>query len=115
VFELNGKIGFTTVRTTLYTFSTSPMINGGPQPQLGSITLAATGNKVVAVQDLTTGIIYAYVAEASSSKQLEIFKVNSDGSIVSPAVASAQISNAQQGQDIFVNGSGTRAYLVTNQ
>ncbi len=118
VFVLNG-IGYVTVSAgggteKLYTFNANPINVGGSQAQLGSVSLAAKGNKVVVVKDPTSGTTYAYVVEASSSKQLEIFQVSSNGSTLSN-VANAQIANAAQGQDVFVNTSGTRAYLVTNQ
>lgn len=113
VFVL-GNIGYTTVGSKLYTFNVATINGSSSQAELGSVNLAATGNKVIVVKDPSSGVIYAYVAEASSTKQLEVFQVNSNGSIVAAAVANAQIANAQQGQDIYVNSGGSRVYLVTN-
>lgn len=109
-----GTIGFTTVGTTLYTFDVGTIKGSSSQTELGKVTLAATGNKVTVAKDPTTGILYAYVVEASSTKQLEIIQVSSDGKTMS-VVANAQIANAAQGQDVYVNVAGTRAYLVTSQ
>ncbi len=111
-------IGYVTVSLSgnsekLYTFNASTINIGGSQALLGSVSLAAKGNKVIVIKD-SSGNTYAFVAEASSSKQLEIFQVTNGGATLTP-VANAQISNAASGQDVFVNAGGTRAYLVTNQ
>lgn len=110
-----GTIGYTTVENTLYTFDVGTIRGSSSQTELGKVTLAAAGNRVVVVKDPASGTLYAYVTEDSSTKQMEIFRVNADGTIVSPAVANAQIANAAKGKDVFVNPSGTRAYLITNQ
>lgn len=109
-----GTIGFTTVGNKLYTFDVGTIRGTSSQPELGSITLSATGNKVTAIKDPSTGTIYAYVVEASVTKQLEIIQVSNDGKTLT-LVANAQIPNAASGQDVFVNSAGTRAYLITNQ
>ncbi len=114
VYALNG-IGYTIVGSKLYSFNVSSINGSSSQAELGSVSLAANGNRVIAIKDNSSGNTYAFVAEASSTKQLEIFQINSNGSIVTPAVAYAQIANAQQGKDIYVNNNGTRVYLVTNQ
>jgi len=98
----SGNIGFATVADTLYTFDISSKI--GSRPQLGSVSLAGTGEKVVVVGN------YAYVAVNSASTQMQIIEVSPDGRTLN-VVGWTNLS-ASGGKDVFINSSASRAYLA---
>lgn len=102
VFAL-GNIGFMTITNKLYTFDLSSKT--GSRPQLGSVTLAGTGTKVWAVGN------YAYVSIAGASVEMQIIQVSNGGRTLS-VVGQADV-NGQAAYDVFVNSTGTRAYLAT--
>lgn len=73
--------------------------------QLGSLSIGATGNSVVVVGN------YAYITrENNSAEQMIIVDVSDSASPVKIGQASV---NGQSGKNLFVNPTGTRAYLVT--
>lgn len=98
-----GNIGYMIDENKLYTFDLSSKI--GSRPQLGSITLTGEGEKVYVVGS------YAYVATENTTSQLQIIQVTNDGRTLS-VVGQADVGS-QEGKDVFVNSSGTRAYLAT--
>lgn len=100
---VSGNIGYMTDGNKLYTFDLSS--KSGSRSQLGSITLPATGNKVVVVGN------YAYVVLDSTSSQMQIVQVSSDGKTLTLA-GTASVSG-QEGVDVFINSTATRAYLAT--
>lgn len=102
VFVL-GNIGYMTDGNHLYTFDLSS--KSGSRPQLGSVTLAGTGTKVYVVGN------YAYVAIAGTTLELQIIQVENEGRTLS-IVGQADV-NGQAAYDVFVNSTGTRAYLAT--
>lgn len=100
---VSGNIGFMTEGNKLYTFDLSS--KSGSRSQLGVITLAGEGEKVFVVGN------YAYVAIDSTSTQLQIVEVSPDGKTLT--VVSQASVNGDDGKDVYVNSTGTRAYLVT--
>jgi len=98
-----GNVGYMTAANKLYTFDLTSKL--GSRAQLGSITLTGTGNRLYVVGS------YAYVAINSTSTQLQIVNVSnpSNLSIVGQATVDGQL-----GRDVFVNSTGTRAYLATS-
>lgn len=100
---VKGQIGFMTAGNTLYTFDLSSKLNS--RPELGSITLAGTGNKIYVVGN------YVYVAVESTTTQLQIIQASSDGKTLS-IVGQASVSGGN-GRDIYVDETGTYAYLAT--
>ncbi|MBA3723843.1 MAG: hypothetical protein H0W89_03025 [Candidatus Levybacteria bacterium] len=102
VFVL-GNIGYVINGNTLHTFNLSS--KSGSRAQLGSITLDGTATKIYAVGN------YAYVAINGTANQLEIIEVSNGGATLTKR--SSLTVAGQGGKDIFVNPSGTRAYLAT--
>ncbi len=102
VFVL-GNIGYVINGNRLHTFNLSS--KSGSRAQLGSITLDGTATKVYVVGN------YAYVAVNGTANQLEIIEVSNNGATLTKR---SSISVAGQGgKDVFVNPSGTRAYVAT--
>ncbi|OGH38313.1 MAG: hypothetical protein A3B44_01555 [Candidatus Levybacteria bacterium RIFCSPLOWO2_01_FULL_38_21] len=102
VFVL-GNIGYMTDGNQLYTFDLSS--KSGSRPQLGSVTLADTGEKVYVVGS------YAYVAISEGTLELQIIQVTNGGRTLS-MVGQADV-NGHEASDVFVNSTGTRVYLAT--
>lgn len=100
---VSGNIGYMTDNNNhLYTFDLSS--KSGSRPSLGSVDLAGVGTKIFVVGS------YAYVA-ISGSTQLQIINVSDGGRTLS--VVGQAVVDGLAGQDIFVNSTGSRAYLVT--
>ena len=99
---VTGNIGFVTTGNTLYTFDLSSKSNA--RSLLGSITLSGRGMSIYVVDN------YIYVAQ-SDSTQLRIIQVSTDGRTLNPA-GQAQVAGGS-GRDVFINSTGTRAYLAT--
>ncbi|MEN9328481.1 MAG: hypothetical protein RI947_1289 [Candidatus Parcubacteria bacterium] len=97
-----GNIGYVTSGSKLHTFDLSS--KSGSRSLLGSVDLAATGNKVYVVGS------YAYVALNSTSQQLQVINVSNPAS---PTVVAQAVVAGQSGRDLVVNSSGTRVYLAT--
>lgn len=102
---VSGNVGYMTSGSNFYTFDASS--KSGSRPRLGNytLTLAGTGTKIIVVGN------YAYVAVASATTQLQVIDVSNPSNPT--IVAQANVNNNQQGVDVAVNNSGTRAYLVT--
>ena len=98
-----GNIGFVIVDNVLYTFDITNI--SGSLSQLGNITLAGNGTKVV------TNGTYAYVSIDSAATALQIIQFSSDGKTLT-VVGSASV-NGQGAKDVVVNGTGSRAYVAT--
>lgn len=101
-----GTLGFVTVGSKLYIFDISSPNPSASVAQRGVVDLSGIGGRVVVNGN------YAYVTESTGSRALEIIQFNSDGT--SPAVVGWASLSGQNGVDIVVNSSATRAYLVTN-
>lgn len=100
---VSNNIGYVINGNQLYTFNLSSKT--GSRPQLGSLTLDGTARKIFVVGN------YVYVAISGTSNQLEIVEVSNNGATLTKR-SSISVSG-QGGQDVFVNPSGTRAYLAT--
>lgn len=101
---VSGDIGFMTSADKLYTFDLSSKI--GSRTQLGSLSLAGVGNRLVIVGS------YAYVAVESSTTQLQIVQVQNGGATLSVVGQAALAGLAAK--DVFVNSSATRAYVASS-
>lgn len=103
-----GTTGFVTIGNTLKAFDASNL--SGVLTTKGSKALAGVGNKVVVVGN------YAYVATSyigtnSPKGQLQIINIADVDSMT--IAATVNVGNNLDGVDVFVNQSGTYAYLVT--
>lgn len=99
---VSGNVGYMTDEDNLYSFDLSE--KSGSRPRLGSVSLAGEGKKVFVVGN------YAYVAIESSSTQMQIIDISNPGSM--SVIGQASV-DGQGAQDVFVNSTGTRAYLAT--
>lgn len=104
VFVSNNRGYMTSGSNGLYVFDMSSISGTSSQPQLGFISLPSNGQKVMVVGD------YAYVALAGS---VELAVINVSNPANMSIVATADV-NGNGGVDVYVNSSGTRAYLITN-
>ncbi len=103
--SLRYDVGYVSAGNYLYTFNLSS--KSGARSQLGRVSTAGAGRKIVVIG------IYAYVALSSSSEQFAIFDISNPSSPVK--VSKIDVGNSQKATDVFVNSSGTRAYLITQQ
>lgn len=99
----SGSVGYMTQGSNFRTFDLSS--KSGSRSQLGSVTLAGTGTEIVVLGT------YAYVSISGSSTKLQIVDVSNPAS---PSVVGFANPSGSNGQDVFVNDTGTRAYLVTS-
>ncbi len=99
-----GNVGYMTTSSGNSFRSFNLSSKSGSRPQLGQVSLAGVGNSIY-IQDN-----YAYVAVNSSSTQLQIIDISNPSS--PQIVSSRQLSNTV-GRDVYVNETGTRAYVVT--
>jgi type II secretory pathway pseudopilin PulG len=99
---VSGSVGFMTSGNSLYSFNLSS--KSGSRPQLGVVSLAGTGLKVVVNNN------YAYVVTGNASTQLQIINVADPAHMT--VVGQTRVQG-QSGRDVYVNTTGTRAYLVT--
>lgn len=106
-----GNVGYATIGNKLHTFDLSSKT--GSRPQLGSIDLSdlwllpATGYRLQVVGN------YAYIAmDWISLAEMRVIDVSNPRSL--KRAGSANVNSAR-GKDVFVNSTGTRAYLATSQ
>ncbi|HYM65489.1 MAG TPA: hypothetical protein VES68_03335, partial [Candidatus Sulfotelmatobacter sp.] len=99
-----GNYGYMTAGNKFYIFDLSSKSGSRSQVNPTAVTLSGTGNKTYVVGN------YAYVATSGTTNQLQIINISNPAS---PSIAGSLTVNGQGGRDIFVNSSGTRAYLVT--
>lgn len=105
VFVANN-IGYVVVKDKLYSFDLSSKDGSRPIKDPDGVTLSKEGTSVYIVGN------YAYVSiKGNNNVQLDIIDISNPTNMVK--VGSADVNN-QSAQDVFVNGSGTRAYIVTN-
>jgi type II secretory pathway pseudopilin PulG len=98
-----GNTGYTTGGSTLYSFDVTSKI--GSRPQLGSVGLNGSGNRVVVVGT------NAYVATSDTTNQLQIINVSNPSSM--SVTKNISVGNGLGAVDVYVNSSQTYAYLVT--
>ena len=94
--------GFMTSGSTLYSFDLSS--RNGSRSQIGSISIAGTGKKLVLRGN------YLYVVTDSSTTQLHIVDVSNPANM--SVIGQASVAGSA-GADVFMNADSSRAYLVT--
>ncbi len=99
-----GNIGYMTSGNMLYTYDLSS--KSGSRPQLGSLTLDGTGNKIFVRGN------YVYVAIGATSNQMEIVHVTNNGATLTKTASLSVLG--QDAKYIFVDESGDRAYITTS-
>ena len=105
VFVLNN-VGYVVTKDKLYNFDLSSKNGSRPALDSDGVNLSKEGTSVYVVGN------YAYVSiKGDNNVQLDIIDISNSSNMVK--VGSAKVNN-QSAQDLFVNGSGTRAYIVTN-
>lgn len=100
----SGNYGYMTSENKFYIFDLSGKTGSRSQLNPTAVTLSGTGVKTFVVGN------YAYVATSGTTNQLEIVNVSNPAS---PSIAGSITVPGQGGKDVYVNSSGTRAYLVT--
>lgn len=103
---VSGNIGYVSSGTNLYAFNLSGNIN--PAPQLATTTLADSGKRLVVIGN------YLYVATSSTTKQFQVFDVSNVLAGTITEVGNLNVGNNHGSVDIFVDSSGSYAYLVTS-
>lgn len=101
-----GNTGFMTTDHFLYSFDLSS--KSGSRPQLDSLFVTLFGNlqKVYIVGN------YAYIAvDGLAAKELSIVNISNPSNIFEVGYADV---NSAGGKEVYVNPSGTRAYLATS-
>lgn len=102
----SGDVGYMVGGTKLYAFNLSSKSGSRPIRDPDGLTLPATGKKIVVVGNR------AFVVTEASSAQLVIVNIsNPDNLTVLDQVGLP----ADDGVSVYVNASGTRAYVVTEQ
>jgi len=100
---VSNAVGFMTSGQNLYTFDLSS--KSGSRPLLGSVSLSGHGSSIAVLGN------YAYVAlTENGSRELQIIDVSNPSS---PSIVGYANVAGEQGEDVVVNETGTRAYLVT--
>lgn len=97
----SGTTGFVTAGSKLYAFDIGTIRGSSSQSELWNVTLAGTGQRVMIYGG------YAFVATADTTNQLQIVNLENR------AVTNFSAGNGQGGTDVFVDASGSYAYLVT--
>ncbi len=101
---VKGNVGYVTIGFRLHTFDLSSKT--GSRPELDSIIMTlGTAYRLYVVGN------YAYVAIDWGSSELKIVEVTNPRNIVNRGSANV---NGERGQEVFVNETGTRAYLATS-
>lgn len=100
-----ANIGYVTDDANhLYSFDLSS--KSGSRPQLGSLTTDGMGTGIVVVGS------YLYVSLYSGVNELQIINVSNPANM---SVVGWNNPNGREGIALYVNPTGTRTYLVTNQ
>lgn len=100
---VSGNIGYMISANKLYTFDLSSKT--GSRPQLGSVTLAESGTRVIVNGS------FAYVSLDSETTQMQIIQIDSGGTILT-IVGQATVAG-DDAESLFINSAATRAYIVT--
>lgn len=101
---VSGNYGYMTSGNKFYIFDLSSKTGSRPQVNPTAVTLAGTGVKIAVIGQ------YAYVAINNTTNQLQIINISDPAN---PFVSGQISASGQGGRDVFVNASGSRAYLVT--
>lgn len=101
-----GNTGYLVQDDRLWNFDLTSKTGARPALDPNGVALAGDGRAVYVVGN------YAYVAVEDASPELQIVDVSNPANMV--IVGAINLGTGLQGRDVFVNGSGTRAYVVTN-
>lgn len=101
---VKGNYGYTTVGFYLHTFDLSSKT--GSRPNSDSLFLWGTGRRLVVQGN------YAFIAVEWGLSEMKIVNVANPKNIYSSGQADV---NGEYGREVFVNESGTRAYLTTSR
>lgn len=99
---VSGNKGYVTAGFYLYIFDLSSKT--GSRPQLGSFFFLGNATSVIVKEN------YAYVSLSSSPIEMQIIDISNPQSLSNSGWADV---NGTDGKRIFVNQTGTRAYLAT--
>lgn len=102
----NGDIGYMVGGTNLYAFDLSVKTGSRPIVDADGVSLPGTGKKLAVVGSR------AFVATSATNGQLAIVDVSNPSNLI---VVNQIALPATGAKAIFVNSSGTRAYVVTGQ
>lgn len=103
---INESTGYMVRSNHLYNFDLTSKVGLRPAIDADGVALAGVGQALTIVGN------YAYVAVNSTTRQLQIIDISNPSNLT--IVGYAQL-NAQGATDIFVNSTGTRAYITTSQ
>ncbi|MBI4080642.1 MAG: hypothetical protein HY430_02615 [Candidatus Levybacteria bacterium] len=98
---VTSSYGYMTSGNKFYNFR---KIGSSSSIDADGVTLAGTGKSVYVVGN------YAYVAISDSTTRMQIIDISNPTNLT--IAAQAIIASAGDGRDVFVNSSGTRAYLA---
>jgi len=101
---INGTVGYVIIENTLETFDLTDRT--GSRPNLGTITLPATGVDLEVVDG------FAYVIVSATTAQLQTIDVSDPANM---EIVSSTNLDSQEPASIFVNADGTRTYIGTNE
>ncbi len=101
-----GSVGYMVGGSKLYSFDLTAKTGSRPTLDADGVTLPGTGKKLVVVANR------AFVVTSSSTAQLVIIDVSSPSNLV---VLDQVGLPADDGRAIYVNATGSRAYVATEQ
>lgn len=99
-----GNVGYMIAGENLYDFDLTSKVGSRSKLDPDGIRLAGAGTRVVVVGN------YAYVTIKKDHQEMQIIDVGNPNQL--SVVGQADL-NTQDARDIFVNSTGTRAYIVT--
>lgn len=100
-----GNVGYTTIGFRLHTFDLSSKTGSRPELDSTSLGFLALGYRLYVVGN------YAYVAISLGSSELRAVNVSNPSNLSLAGYANV---NGSIGQEVYVNDTGTRAYLATS-
>lgn len=103
---VSGNTGYVIVSNRLYNFDLASKSGSRPILDTNGVELEGTARKVVVVGN------YAYIATSSLDAELQIVDISNPTNLV---VVGQADTNSQAAQSVFVNQTGTRAYLGTSE
>lgn len=109
---VSGNIGYMTSDNKLYSFDLSSKSGSRPLRDPDGLTLLGTGKKIFVVNN------YAYLAIEDSTYEMQIVDVSNPDNLIGLGRTNVDPTDqpgSEDGQDIFVNQTGTRAYVVVDK
>jgi len=101
---VSGNVGYMIAEENLYDFDLTSKVGSRSKLDPDGIKLAGDGTRVVVVGN------YAYVTIKKDHQEMQIIDVSNPNQL--SIVGQADL-NTQDARDIFVNSTGTRAYIAT--